>query len=373
MPGSRLSCPPSPWEPSIASVPDAAAVISPAETGAFPYLRNTSPKRKRGRATIRVELLAFAGGSAPRWRFGLVFPASRMWRRNGNTPRNKQKPARCNPEGAGCILELLPLTVASPRFIPPADAAGEGDHHGLCRFTTGDGALYGSISAAGVGCRHGAARFGRERVALAEARRSDRRFEDALRHRVHGPCQPRRGAIPDVDGGSGPAAGRREPRSAAGPAVRLDLGRLADGADSLAGADGGASRAVPCGDARRAAGPPCPGVHHAHRIARPGGPDPRIPLLGGDGPAGRPTAADRREDDRRARPYPRTGHGAGQRGREVLPPRVQRQLLACGCSATVLVGGAGRLARADDVLADLRLGPLPARPTGRTRRGFACG
>ena len=34
---------------------------------------------------MRVELLALAGGSGPRWCFGLVFPASRMGRRNVNT------------------------------------------------------------------------------------------------------------------------------------------------------------------------------------------------------------------------------------------------------------------------------------------------
>ncbi len=76
--------------------------------------------------------------------------------------------------------------------------------------------------------------------------------------------------------------------------------------------------------------------------------------------AGQPLP-DRLQDDRRARPYPRAGHGSGQRGREVLPPRLQRQLLARRRSGAVLVGGAGRLAGPDDVLPDLRLGPLPAR------------
>ena len=94
----------------------------------------------------------------------------------------------------------------------------------------------------GVDCRHGDAGLRRERLALAEARRGDRGLEDALRHRLYGPCQPRRRSLSDVDGRSGPEAGRREPRLFAGPAIRLDPGRLADGADSLAGADRGASR-----------------------------------------------------------------------------------------------------------------------------------
>ena len=191
----------------------------------------------------------------------------------------------------------------------------------------------------------GDAGLGRERFALAEARRSDRRFQDALRHRLHGPRQPRRGPLPHVDGRPGPEAGRREPRPAAGPAVRLDPGRLADVAGSLAGPDRPAARAVRGGHAGRAAGPPCPGVHHAHRIARPGGPDSRFPLLGRDGPPGRAAAAHRLQDDRRARPYPRAGHGAGQRGREVLPPRLQRQLHARRRSRSC-TGGRGRTARA---------------------------
>ena len=50
------------------------------------------------------------------------------------------------------------------------------------------------------------------------------------------------------------------------------------------------SRAVRGGHAGRATGSPRPGVHHAHRIARPGGLDPRVPLLGRNGPPRRAAA-----------------------------------------------------------------------------------
>ena len=67
--------------------------------------------------------------------------------------------------------------------------------------------------------------------------------------------------------------------SAAGPAVLLDLGGLADGTDPVAGANARAPRPVPGRDARGPAGPARAAVHHPHRIAGPGGPDPRASLI----------------------------------------------------------------------------------------------
>ena len=81
--------------------------------------------------------------------------------------------------------------------------------------------------------RRGPTSLVREPFALAPTGRSDRRFQDALRYRLYGPRQPRRGSLSHVDGRPGPETGRRKPRPSARQTVLLDPGRLADVAGPL--------------------------------------------------------------------------------------------------------------------------------------------